>query len=359
VAGCPHEAALLEARRAIAIRECSGWLPWAPDRQQRVWPSCDRSKPPAKVISFHTRSWSSVVSQFVRKVHVMPPASMSEKICIVTGANSGIGKETALGLAHTGARVVMVCRNAEKGEAAVEEIRRESGSSQVGLLIADMSSQASVRALAEQILQKYPRLDVLVNNAGGVAPARMLSPDGIEMTLATNHLGAALLTLLLLDLLKASAPARIINVSSEAQLSIRLDLSDLQFERRKYRGIAAYGQSKLLMNAFTFGLARRLAGTRVTANCLHPGMVATNIWNINPLPRIAKLIIAVMKPFMLNSKKGAAVSLYLATSPEVTEVSGEYFVKCKPAKSNPLSRDPKVMAEIWQCTNKMTSLALT
>jgi NAD(P)-dependent dehydrogenase (short-subunit alcohol dehydrogenase family) len=269
----------------------------------------------------------------------MSPASMSGKICIVTGANSGIGKETALGLAHMGARVVMVCRNAEKGEAALDEIRRESGSSQVDLLIADMSSQASVRLLAEQIQRKYARLDVLVNNAGGAALARTLSADGIEMTLATNHLGAALLTLLLLDLLKASAPSRIVNVSSsEAQSLTRLDTNDLHFERRKYSGIAAYRQSKLLMNAFTFELARRLAGTGVTANCLHPGAVA--------------------KPFMLTSKQGAAVSLYLATSSEVAQVSGEYFVKSKPAKSNPLSRDPKLMTEVWLCTEKMTSLPL-
>ena len=281
---------------------------------------------------------------------------MSGKICIVMGANSGIGKETALGLAQMGARVVMVCRNAEKGKAALEEIRRQSGSSQLDLLIADMSSQAAVRALAEQIQQKYPRLDVLVNNAGGAALAATLSADGIEMTLATNHLGAALLTLLLLDLLKASAPSRIINVSSsEAQSPARLDMNDLQFERRKYGGIAAYRQSKLLMNTFTFELARRLAGTGVTANCLHPGAVATNIWSAN---LIGKLIVAVGKPFMLNSKQGAAVSLYLATSPEVAQVSGEYFVKSKPAKSNPLSRDPKLMAEVWLWTEKMTSLPL-
>src|ERR1700685_803146 len=185
---------------------------------------------------------------------------MSGRICIVTGANSGIGKETALGLAQMGARVVMVCRNVEKGKVALEEVRRESGSSHIDLLIADMSSQASVRALAEQIQRKYPRLDVLVNNAGGASLARTLSADGIEMTLAANHLGAALLTLLLLDLLKASAPARIVNVSSsEAQHPARLDTNDLQFERRKYSGIAAYRQSKLLMNAFTFELARRLA----------------------------------------------------------------------------------------------------
>ena len=286
---------------------------------------------------------------------------MSGKICIVTGANSGIGKETALGLAQMGARVVMVCRNAEKGKAALEEIRRESGSSQVDLLIADMSSQASVRALAEEIRQKYPRLDVLVNNAGGGAPARQLSADGIEMTLATNHLGPALLTLLLLDLLKASAPSRIVNVSSSEAQHARLDMNDLQFERRKNRGVASYRQSKLLMNTFTFELARRLAETGVTANCLHPGAVATNIWSAAApliLKPIIKPIIAVVKPFMLTSRQGAAVSLYLATSPEVAQVSGEYFVKSKPAKSNPLSRDPKLMAEVWRCTEKMTSLPL-
>lgn len=290
----------------------------------------------------------------------MLPASMSGKICIVTGANSGIGKETALGLAQMGARVVMVCRNAEKGKGALEEIRRESGCSQVDLLIADMSSQASVRALADQIQRKYPRLDVLINNAGGAAPARTHSVDGIEMTLAANHLGAALLTLLLLHLLKASAPSRIVNVSScEAQQPSRLDMNDLQFHRRKYGAVAAYRQSKLLMNAFTFELARKLAGTGVTANCLHPGAVATNIWNPDLLPPlIGKLIIAVVKPFMLTSKQGAAVSLYLATSPEVAQVSGEYFVKSKPARSNPLSRDPKLMAEVWLCTEQMTGQAL-
>ncbi|MGD0956010.1 MAG: SDR family oxidoreductase [Candidatus Acidiferrales bacterium] len=285
------------------------------------------------------------------------PQNMTGKTCIVTGANSGIGKETALALARMGARVVLVCRNPEKGRAALEEIRRESGSSELDLLIADMSSQASVRALAEQIRQKYSRLDVLINNAGGGVPAPALSADGIEMVLATNHLGAALLTLLLLDLLKASAPSRIINVSSEAQRRARLDMNDLQFEKRKYSGLAAYGQSKLLMNAFTFELARRLEGTGVTANCLHPGVVATNIWGANP-PLLLKLIIAVVKPFMLNSKEGAEVSLYLATSPEVAQTSGQYFVKSKPAESSPLSRDPKVASEIWQWTQKMIGVNL-
>ena len=282
---------------------------------------------------------------------------MTGKTCVVTGANSGIGKETALALAKMGARVVFVCRSKEKGEAAVADIRREIPSAQLDLMIAEMSSFASVRALAAQIREKYPRLDVLINNAGAAVPIRALSADGIEMTVAGNHLGAALLTLLLLDLLKASAPSRIINVSSEAQRNARLDMNDLQFERRKYQALAAYGQSKLLMNAFTFELARRLAGTGVTANCLHPGVVRTNIWPSNP-PLLFKIILGVMKPFMLNSKRGAEVTIYLATSPDVTNITGEYFVKSKVAPSNPLSRDPGVSAEIWQWTTKTIGAGL-
>ena len=282
---------------------------------------------------------------------------MTGKTCVVTGANSGIGKETALALAKMGARVVFVCRSKEKGEAAVADIRREIPSAQLDLMIAEMSSFASVRALAAQIREKYPRLDVLINNAGAAVPIRALSADGIEMTVAGNHLGAALLTLLLLDLLKASAPSRIINVSSEAQRNAKLEMDDLQFERRKYQALAAYGQSKLLMNAFTFELARRLAGTGVTANCLHPGVVRTNIWPSNP-PLLFKIILGVMKPFMLNSKRGAEVTIYLATSPDVTNITGEYFVKSKVAPSNPLSRDSKIAAEIWQWTTDMIGVIL-
>ena len=275
---------------------------------------------------------------------------MTGKTCLITGANSGIGKETALGLARMGARVVLVCRNQQKGEQAVTDIRRETGSSQLDLLIADMSSFESVRALAAHVLQRYQRLDVLLNNAGAAVPKRALSADGIEMTVAGNYLGAALLTFLLLDLLKSSAPSRIVNVSSEAHRG-RNDLSDLQFERRKYNGLAAYGQSKLLMNAFTFELARRLEGSGVTANCQHPGVVATNIWPSDG-PMIVKILIALARPFMLNATRGAQVSLYLATSPDVASVSGQYFVKSKPASSSSLSRDPKVMSDVWQWTVK-------
>jgi NAD(P)-dependent dehydrogenase (short-subunit alcohol dehydrogenase family) len=281
-------------------------------------------------------------------------ADMTGKTCLITGANSGIGKETALGLARMGARVVLVCRNRQKGEAAMADIRHDAASAQLDLLIADMSSLGSVRTLAADVRQRYPRLDVLINNAGAAVRQRTLSVDGFEMTVAGNYLGAALLTLLLVDLLKSSAPGRIVNVSSEAHRG-RYDLDDLQFEKRKYNPLAAYGQSKLLMNAFTFELARRLEGSGVTANCLHPGVVATNIWPADA-PLFVRIIIGAMKPFMLNSRKGAAVSLYVATSPEVANVTGTYFVKSKPAESSSLSRDPQVMARIWDWTEKMTGV---
>jgi NAD(P)-dependent dehydrogenase (short-subunit alcohol dehydrogenase family) len=182
-----------------------------------------------------------------------------------------------------------------------------------------------------------------------------VSADGIEMTVAGNHLGPALLTLLLVDRLKASAPSRIVNVSSEAHRSARLNLNDLQYATHKYKGINAYGQSKLLMNAFTFELARRLEGSGVTVNCLHPGAVATNIWSLD-LPWIGRIMVALMKPFMLDSRKGAQVSLYLALSPEVAGVSGKYFIKSKPANSRALSRDPKVMSEVWRWTTNMVGV---
>lgn len=288
----------------------------------------------------------------ISETRMAQTVDMTGKTCVVTGANSGIGKQTALALAQMGARVVLVCRNPQKGEAALADIRREAPSTQVDLLIADLSSLTSVRALAAQIQEKCQRLDVLINNAGAAVGERKLSADGIEMTVAGNHLGAALLTLLLVDLLKASAPARIINVSSEAQRRAQLDMTDLQFEKRKYSPLGAYRQSKLLMNAFTFELARRLEGTSVTANCLHPGVVATNIWPPDP-PLLFKIILTVTKPFMLNSKQGTEVTIYLATSPDVANVTGEYFVKLKVAPSNALSRDPKISSEIWQWTTKM------
>jgi NAD(P)-dependent dehydrogenase (short-subunit alcohol dehydrogenase family) len=251
-----------------------------------------------------------------------------------------------------GACVVLVCRNQQKGEAALADIRRHVPSAQLDLLLADMSSLDSVRALAAQIEQRYPRIDVLINNAGAALRYRTLSADGIEMTLAGNHVGPALLALLLVDRMKASAPSRIVNVSSEAHRSARLHLDDLQYEKNTYNGLNAYGQSKLLMNAFTFELARRLDGTGVTVNCLHPGVVNTNIWPTD-VPFIGKVLIALMKPFMLNAQKGAVCTLHVATAPELAQVTGQYFVKSAPVAASPLSRDPDVISEVWRWTEKM------
>jgi NAD(P)-dependent dehydrogenase (short-subunit alcohol dehydrogenase family) len=281
---------------------------------------------------------------------------MHGKICVVTGANSGIGRETARGLARMGAHVVMVCRNAEKGRAALEDIRRETGIGQIDLLIADLSAQQAVRDVAAQIKTSYPRLDVLVNNVGAMFSKRRLSPDGLEATMALNHLNVFLLTLLLLDLLKASAPSRIINVSSAAHERAKIDLDDLQFERRKYRGFAAYGQSKLMMNLFTVELARRLKGTGVTVNSLHPGLVFTNFGNDGGSGAF-KMIFKLLRPFMLTSEQGAQTTLHVAASAEGGERSGEYFAKSRVAKANPLSLDPQLAAKLWQISERLTGVA--
>jgi NAD(P)-dependent dehydrogenase (short-subunit alcohol dehydrogenase family) len=284
---------------------------------------------------------------------------MQGKICMVTGANSGIGKATALGLAKMGATVVMVCRNRTRGEEAQREIKRQSGNEAVDLLLADLSSQEAIRRLAEEFQQHYSQLHVLVNNAGGIFAKRQVSVDGIEMTFALNHLSSFLLTNLLLDTLKASAPACIINVSSQAQTrSIHLD--DLQSER-KYRMLQAYGQAKLAMILFTYALARRLAGTGVTVNCLHPGVVATNFMNqaIPPFARIfARPLMSILKRFQITSEEGAQTSLYLATSPEVEGVTGKYVDKCKEKPSVPISYDTSLQEQVWDVSSKLTGLSL-
>jgi NAD(P)-dependent dehydrogenase (short-subunit alcohol dehydrogenase family) len=278
---------------------------------------------------------------------------MTGKTCVVTGANSGIGKETALRLARMGARVVLVCRNADKGKAALHEVARESKSAQPELLIADISSQASVRELSSQIREKHKRLDVLLNNAGAGLNKRQVSADGIEMTVALNHLGPFLLTSLLIDLLKASAPSRVINVSSEASRRAKIDMSDPEFKRRKYTLFGAYGQAKLMLNMSTFEMARRVEGTGVTVNCLHPGVVATNFGG-SDAPLGMKIVFGALRPFLLSPQQGAQTSLYLASSPDVAQVSGKYFTKSKPAESNPLARDPQLTADVWAWSEKMT-----
>jgi len=280
---------------------------------------------------------------------------MDGKICLVTGANSGIGKATALGLAQRGATVVMVCRNSHKGEVARQEIQEKSGNAKVDLLVADLSSQQSIRQLAQDFQQKYTQLHVLVNNAGSVFTRGSISPDGIEMTLAVNHLASFLLTNLLLDTIKASAPARIINVSSESHAMGFIDLDDLE-GKRHYNLMRAYGQSKLANVLFTYALARRLEGTGVTVNCLHPGRVVTNIWT-SILPNWLHFLGIVAYLFGIPAEQGALTSLYLASSPEVEGITGKYFDKCKITPSVKISLDQDLQECLWDISASLTHLS--
>ncbi len=229
----------------------------------------------------------------------MEPANLSEKIIMVTGANSGIGKEAVLQLAERGARVVMVCRNRERGEPALAEIKAKSGNDTLELMTADFESQQQIRDLADEYKRTHDRLDVLVNNAGLYLSKRHETEDGIEATWAVNHLAPFLLTNLLLDVIKGSAPARIVTVASDAHRAGTLDFDDLEM-KEKYRWIAAYAQSKLANVLFTYELARRLEGSGVTATCMHPGTVATGIWNRNK--NVLNALLRLFKPFYLSAK---------------------------------------------------------
>jgi NAD(P)-dependent dehydrogenase (short-subunit alcohol dehydrogenase family) len=283
--------------------------------------------------------------------------SMQGKICLITGANSGIGKATALGLAKMGATVVMVCRDRAKGVAAQEEIKEKSGNDAVDLLLADLSSLQAVQQLAQEYKQHYTHLHVLINNAGVNVLRRRETIDGFEMTFAVNYLAPFLLTNLLLDVLKVSAPARIINVSSGAHNDAKLNLEDLRAEQH-YGFMRVYGQSKLALVMFTYELARRLQGTGVTVNCLHPGFVATNIGQSGLKPVLASVAKLIISSIGISPEKGAQTSLYLATSPDVEGVTGRYFVKSVPKRSSPLSYDEGLQRQLWDKSEKLVNLAV-
>jgi NAD(P)-dependent dehydrogenase (short-subunit alcohol dehydrogenase family) len=271
---------------------------------------------------------------------------MQGKICLVTGANSGIGKTTALGLAQMGATVIMVCRDRTRGEAAQSEIKQQSGNPSVDLLLADLSSQPSIRQLAEQFQQRYSQLHVLINNAGVFNLTRHTTVDGLEMTFAVNQLAPFLLINLLLDTLKASAPARIINVSSDAHTVGYINLNDLQ-SAQSYRVMRTYGQSKLALILFTYELARRLQGTGVTVNALHPDFVATNIAQGNLPPAIRVVTRAILSLIGASPQEGAKTTLYLASSPDIEGITGKYFVKSAPRRSIPISYDESLQQQVW------------
>ncbi len=277
---------------------------------------------------------------------------MEGRIVLITGGTSGIGRAAATALAAMGAEVVVSGRNRERGEAALAEIRRASGNEKVSLMIADLAVQAEVRKLADDFKERHDRLDVLVNNAGLIQSKRAETPDGIELTLAVNHLAPFLLTKLLLDLLIESAPSRIITVSSEARRGARIDFDDLQSERR-YRAFPVYGMTKKANILFTYELADRMAGTGVVANCLHPGGVNTGFGDDGRSPAI--LLFRAFKPFMRTPEQGADTVVYLASSPEAGEMSGRYLTDRRevyPAEP----RDEAAQKRLWEVSEQLTEL---
>jgi retinol dehydrogenase-14 len=280
---------------------------------------------------------------------------MAGKHVLVTGGTAGIGKATAVGLATLGARVAITGRDRVRAEAAAADIRATSGNPAADVFTADMSSQAEVRRLAGAILHAYPRLDVLVNNVGGFWAHRHVTADGLEHTFAVNHLGPFLLTNLLLDRLKASAPARVVTVSSAAHANGRIDFDDLQ-STATYSGQRAYSASKLANVMFTYELARRLEGTGVTATVLHPGVVRTNFGADDPAGFI-KAMLPLMRPFLKTPAAGAATTIYLASSVKVDGVTGQYFTNRKPRISTKISYDTAVAARLWKVSTELVGLS--
>jgi NAD(P)-dependent dehydrogenase (short-subunit alcohol dehydrogenase family) len=276
---------------------------------------------------------------------------MDNKICMVTGANSGIGKQTALGLARAGATVIMVCRSQERGERARATLAAATGSDKVDLLLADLSSQESIREMVAGFYGRYPHLDILVNNAGAYFNQRYESADGLELTLALNHMGYFWLTNALLPALRQSEAARIINVSSDAHRMARLNFDDLQNER-SFRGFTAYAQSKLANLLFTYEMARRLADSHITVNALHPGMVKSN-FGANNSGMGGYLFSKIIGLFGISEEKGAETPLYLATSPAVDGVTGGYFANKKQTKSSPVSYDEAVARRLWEMSEAL------
>lgn len=279
---------------------------------------------------------------------------LAGKVCIVTGSNSGIGKETAFALAEIGANVVMVVRNQEKGQKALEEIVTKTGNHSVSLMVCDMSSMASILGFASDLKKSYDHLDVLINNAGAEFVKRQLTAEGFEQTFAVDYLAPFLLTYELLDLLKASTPSRIINVSSGLAKNGKVDFYDLQNEKN-YKGMQAYSNAKLMLMMFTYELSRRLTGTGVTVNVLMPGFVATNLGKNSGSLRSA-IMFTMVRPMQISAKKGAETSVYLASADEVKNVSGKCFAKKKEATTCPVSYDVSVQERLWSETVKLLKL---
>ena len=277
--------------------------------------------------------------------------SMEGKICIITGANSGIGKATAIDLAKMNATIVMMCRSKERGEEAQKKIIELTGNKKVDLLLCDLSSQESIRKFVSEFKSKYQKLHILINNAGIMLSKRVISVDGFEMNFAVNYLASFLLTNLLLDVLKKSAPSRIINVSSAAHRMAKMDFDDLQSEKRKYRLFKIYGTSKLALMLFSYELNRRLEGTSVTVNTLHPGVVNTNLGQDQ-----SSFSRGFAKLFFKKPEKGAETSIYLASSQEVEGITGKYFIKKQQKQSSEESYNEDYAKRLWELSTEMTRL---
>jgi NAD(P)-dependent dehydrogenase (short-subunit alcohol dehydrogenase family) len=282
------------------------------------------------------------------------PWDVRGKAVLITGASSGIGLHAAIDLARRGARVAIVGRDPGRSERALREITARSGSNEVSLFLCDFASQAAVRQFVDAFRARYDRLDVLVNNAGGVNKTRTTTVDGIETTFAVNHLAGFQLTRLLVDLLVRSAPARIVTVASIAHRQATLDFSDLQFEHG-YSIMRAYSRSKLANILFSNELARRLAGTGVTSNSLHPGSVDTRIWSGAPL--WAKPLIQILfRPFFISAAEGGSYIVGLVTRPELSGVSGQYFEKDAVSVPSPLATDEALAKRLWDVSASMVNL---
>lgn len=280
--------------------------------------------------------------------------SLSGKVALVTGANVGICKETAVALARAGARTLIACRDATKGAAAVDEIKRRSGNEQVELVSADFASFARTRAFGDEVRARVDRLHVLVNNAGLMLTSRALTEDGHETMFQTNHLGYFVTTHLLLPLLRAAGSARVVNVASAAHRGQRLELDDLDSER-SFSPLGTYGRSKLCNVYFTYELAERLRGEPVTVNCLHPGVVGTDFGQKER--GIFRALVRLAHPFMMTPEAGAATQIHLATSPEVEGVTGQYFDKKRAVKSSRASYDVEVRRALWRESERLTRIA--
>lgn len=278
--------------------------------------------------------------------------SLTGKIALVTGATQGIGKETVLGLARQGAHVVIVGRDPKRTQEVTNEVKALSNNTAIESFVADLSLQRDVRKLSANIKSRFPRLDILVNNAGGIFSERKLTEEGFERTWALNHLSYFLLTSELLELLKRSDRARVVNVSSDAHDGAKLDFTNVQGEK-SFGSLRAYGASKLANVLFTFALARRLEGTGVTANCLHPGVVGSGFGQNEGGP--VKWFFKIAKPFILSPAQGAKTSLYLASSNKVEGVTGKYFYKCRPVRPSSRSLDVELQERLWNLSVEQTA----